>query len=661
MKLNSTPLLTILLLAINIGVFIAQIISGISPVSPSNIDLIRWGANLAPLTLTGESWRLVSSMFLHVGIVHLLFNMSVLLAWGPSAERYFGKFGFAVLYLFTGIASGLLSAVWHGYHKVSSMQLLAGQIIQTTQPDLIVSAGASGALMGIAGAFLAAKLFGHPDEVDALQRVGGKNLAVVVAINLAYGFAGSGIDNAAHIGGLIAGFVLGIVFVWSFGRGNTIQYCVKAVLAALAVVLGIQGPAAFASDDLRELKTQLVEEIAAQKQNDQAEHEQREVERQTQLAEQHRAQEKQAVEQQAQRDEQQRPPSVSQAEAEGVQISVGDWPLAFTLSANGKHLYTANSGSNTVSVIDLASKTVLKTIGDKPLTGKHKRCKADNISCREVGAAGIAVSPDETIAYVADMRQDALSVVDLRTDTVIGEIGTGHSPSDIVLSSDGKFAYVLNDVDRMVAVIDTAARKHIATLELGQQDLVSLPLERPPTLALSADNQRLFVSNRWQNALDVFDTATRRLLKQIPFDAANKVQGIKLDAAGKKLWALDTHTISIYDAATLALEKKLPFCSPEPFWVDGFDINTDGSLIALTQNEEKQTLLLSPATRKVIGVLPAEHRSVAIRFVPNSQTFLVLNLETSKVSLQDATKTMATSEAAARNLNSQRNEILCWQ
>ncbi|MFC5472696.1 rhomboid family intramembrane serine protease [Paraherbaspirillum soli] len=599
--------------------------------------MIRWGANLAPLTLTGEGWRLATSMFLHIGIVHLLFNMAVLLAWGPSAERYFGKFAFAVLYLFSGIAGGLLSAVWHGYHQVSSLQMTVGyQFVQTTRPDLIVSAGASGALMGLAGAFLAAKVFGHTDKFGELERVSGKNVALVVGMNLAYGFANSGIDNAAHIGGLLAGFALGTAFCWSHGLGKSTQYFVKGVLAALTLVSGIQGPAAFASSDLQDLKVQLVAELDAQQQKDQAEQEQRDAEKL------------------AQEDEKQRAPSVSKEVAEGAQVAIGSGPSGFTVSADGKRLYVASFEANTVSVIDLASKNVVKTIGGKaqPIMGGCPQCPG-------VRGPAIAVSPDQALAYVADLAGDAVSVVDLHAGTVIGKVAVGSWPRAIALSSDGKFAYVLNIVDNTVSVIDTAAQKNIATLALSKPSTEGLPPGRPASLTLSADNQRLFVLDGLDNSLYVFDTAARRVLKQIPLPAEENAYDIKLQQGGKSLWVLSDNRFSLIDTAALALKKQLPLCEGTHGY--SFDINADGTLIALPLNESQRTLLLRPATRKVVGALPAEHGPGAIRLLADNKSLLVMNDNAASVTLQDVTKTMSLKEAQALNDEAQNSEGLCWQ
>lgn len=91
--------LTALLIAINCGLFAWQVLNGVSATDPSVPDLIKWGADFAPLTLTSENWRLLSSMFLHIGFVHLLLNMWALYLFGMYAEFYYGRFWYVVIYL----------------------------------------------------------------------------------------------------------------------------------------------------------------------------------------------------------------------------------------------------------------------------------------------------------------------------------------------------------------------------------------------------------------------------------------------------------------------------------------------------------------------------------------------------------------------------------
>lgn len=150
--------------------------------------LIHLGANVASLTLSDESWRLLSSIFLHSSFSHLLMNMFALLAVGTVAERILGKWRLLIIWLFSGIFGGLISAC---YALRESEQI-------------VISVGASGAIMGIAGAAIATQLASgagihHKNQRRVFPLLG------MVALTLLYGTRQAGIDNACHIGGLIAG------------------------------------------------------------------------------------------------------------------------------------------------------------------------------------------------------------------------------------------------------------------------------------------------------------------------------------------------------------------------------------------------------------------------------------------------------------------------
>ncbi|MDR1604867.1 MAG: rhomboid family intramembrane serine protease [Gracilibacteraceae bacterium] len=157
--------------------------------STNTRTLIRFGANVSLLVQEGEYWRFFTSMFLHIGITHLLFNAYALLALGRQAEYLFGHFRFLVIYLGAGLGGSWLSFFAH-------------------RQDLIVAAGASGAVFGILGALLA---FGWRNR--AFWRAGLlQNFLVVLVINFAIGLApGSQVDNSAHLGGLICGLLLGVL------------------------------------------------------------------------------------------------------------------------------------------------------------------------------------------------------------------------------------------------------------------------------------------------------------------------------------------------------------------------------------------------------------------------------------------------------------------
>lgn len=207
--------ITPILININIAVFIIMAISGVSIFMPDNESLISWGANFRPVTLEGEWWRLFTCCFLHIGVLHLLMNIYALLYIGSLLEPYLGKMRFLTAYLLTGIAASITSLWWH---------------------DLTISAGASGAIFGLYGVFLALL------TTDLIEKSARKSLLISIAIfvlyNLLYGFSG-GIDNAAHIGGLISGIIVGYSFVSSLEENENLKLKMTKVAILSAFFLFI--------------------------------------------------------------------------------------------------------------------------------------------------------------------------------------------------------------------------------------------------------------------------------------------------------------------------------------------------------------------------------------------------------------------------------------
>ncbi len=150
--------------------------------------LLYYGASNVALVQSGEIYRIVTSMFLHAGILHLLVNMYSLYIIGTQLETFVGRLKFAGIYLISGISGSLLSLV---FADVTS-----------------ISVGASGAIFGLMGALL---YFGYHYRLY-LNDVLRKQLIPIILINLFIGFSLSGIDNAAHIGGLIGGYLSAVAF-----------------------------------------------------------------------------------------------------------------------------------------------------------------------------------------------------------------------------------------------------------------------------------------------------------------------------------------------------------------------------------------------------------------------------------------------------------------
>jgi membrane associated rhomboid family serine protease len=186
------PLVTSIIVGMNVAVFVAMVLSGVSPVEPAIAQLLKWGANYGPLTLQGQPWRLLTANYVHIGIIHIALNMWCLWNLGFLAERIFGGWTYFLIYTICGIAGSLAStlvSIW-------------------LHPN-VVGAGASGAIFGIAGALIAALYLGKlPIPKEALRGTM-KSLLTFAAYNLFFGGVVRGIDNSAHIGGLVAGLIVG--------------------------------------------------------------------------------------------------------------------------------------------------------------------------------------------------------------------------------------------------------------------------------------------------------------------------------------------------------------------------------------------------------------------------------------------------------------------
>ncbi len=186
---RSLPFVTIFLALANIGVFAWEIAAGADPMQPTPQWMMAHGGNFGPLTLGGEQWRLLTSMFLHYGVIHILMNMIGLIDGGRHVERMYGRAGFAALYLVSGLAASLASSL---------------------RATAVVSAGASGAIFGVFGAF-GAFLYLHRDRLDRAEvSKQSRGLLIFLIYNVYFGLTAKGIDLVAHLGGLAAGFITGI-------------------------------------------------------------------------------------------------------------------------------------------------------------------------------------------------------------------------------------------------------------------------------------------------------------------------------------------------------------------------------------------------------------------------------------------------------------------
>jgi rhomboid protease GluP len=231
---------TYLLVGINCAVFLAMVAHHISPISPTPEQLYNWQANNAGAVLVGGEWRrIVTAMFLHVGILHLATNMWCLWNLGLLAEPLMGSAGVLAVYLLTGAAGNLLSNFvnWWSYDQD-----------WTKYHDFAVfpsGAGASGAVFGIAGALIvllkSPRLPVPPFELRKLRR----SVIYFAAINLVIGFSisfgsrltGIHIDNMAHLGGFSCGLLFATPMVPRLGSQRPVFQSRLGFAVLMIVVL----------------------------------------------------------------------------------------------------------------------------------------------------------------------------------------------------------------------------------------------------------------------------------------------------------------------------------------------------------------------------------------------------------------------------------------
>ena len=208
---------TKVLLGINVMVYLAMVMSGASPVEPNNAQLLQFGANWGPLALGSQPWRLLTSNYVHVGIVHIALNMWCLWDLGGLAEIIFGSTAYFVLYLLCGLGGSIASVWWH---------------------PLVVGAGASGAIFGLAGALITAIYLGHlPFPKAALKRTL-RSLFIFAGYNLFFGAVVAHVDNSAHIGGLVTGLFTGALLAMHLHDSAEVRRrWARTVLAGVSVAL----------------------------------------------------------------------------------------------------------------------------------------------------------------------------------------------------------------------------------------------------------------------------------------------------------------------------------------------------------------------------------------------------------------------------------------
>jgi rhomboid protease GluP len=182
-KVGAWTPVTAVVIALNVATFLLMLTAGAGFVQTDPAVHIRFGSNYGPLTWTGEPWRLLTSAFIHFGIMHLAFNMYALYS-GRLTERLFGSARFALIYLLSAVSGSVVSGWWEPMRN---------------------SAGASGAIFGVYGALLVFFALRRADIPREMLRSSGRGALTLCIYSLVLGAANPLVDNACHVGGLLGG------------------------------------------------------------------------------------------------------------------------------------------------------------------------------------------------------------------------------------------------------------------------------------------------------------------------------------------------------------------------------------------------------------------------------------------------------------------------
>jgi len=214
-SLAPTPWVTYAIIAINALVWLVTLANGASILNAPAEKLLVWGGNAASEVQRGEWWRLATAIFLHNGMMHILMNMIGLFGAGIMLERIYGHRLYCLIYFGSGLIGSALSLHFSAQYAVS--------------------VGASGAVFGVTGAMLVG-IFQHRDKLPkSFGKQTVSSIGFFILYSLMQGFTHKGIDNAAHVGGLIGGCLLAYVLPERFDMEHFVRTLRSRVIIGMAM------------------------------------------------------------------------------------------------------------------------------------------------------------------------------------------------------------------------------------------------------------------------------------------------------------------------------------------------------------------------------------------------------------------------------------------
>lgn len=298
---------------------------------------------------------------------------------------------------------------------------------------------------------------------------------------------------------------------------------------------------------------------------------------------------------------------INAVETVGATILVGASPTGIAVSPLANQVFVANTASDTVSVIDIATNTVV------------------NVIAVGAGPRGVAVSPDGSLVYVANSASDSVSVISTASGTVIKTIQVSGTPTGVTFNSAGNMAFVSSTASNTVTFIDTA-----------QGEVVGSPVNvqsGPEAIAFNRSNSLLYVANRTANSISVVDPSTRIVTN---FPLAFSPVGFGPCPCGTKIFVSDgVSTVHAFSTEVNSVVVSIPL--PVGSQPSGIGINPTGSLAYVANAGNGTVSTITTLTNTIssttlVGGAPSAFGAFA-SFVDNKAVAYVANSATNSVSL----------------------------
>jgi len=271
-------------------------------------------------------------------------------------------------------------------------------------------------------------------------------------------------------------------------------------------------------------------------------------------------------------------------------VPVGEFPTAVAITPDGKAAYVTNFLSNTVSVIDVASNLVVNTI--------------------PVGAnpQDLAITPDGAFAYVTNNGSNSVSVIDTASNAVATTIGVGVNPALVAITPDGAHAYVTNFGSDTISVIATATNTIAATIPVGSQ---------PQCLVITPDGKFVYAENRLSNTISVIATQSNTVVATIPVPAGSYPNGMAITPNGAFVYVSEygTATVSVIDTASNTIVHTIAVGSGPC----GIAITPDGAFAYVANSGSNTVAIIDTASYNVVATVTVGTAPVWIAITPPPQ------------------------------------------